>query len=414
MRRLTPYLLAICLLVGAHDTTARTKHVGPARGELKQAIAAARPGDTLRLKTGVYTEGNVLIEKNLFLIGAPGVVLDGQSKYEILTIANAQVLVTGITFRRSGRSNMDDYAGIKLLDAHGSRILNNRFEETFFGIHLSNTDSAVIAGNYLKATAAKEYELGNGIHLWKCNHVRIENNEITGHRDGIYFEFVTNTYIYRNRSHSNMRYGLHFMFSNNNEYRENTFSKNGAGVAVMYTTGVRMIDNVFEQNWGAAAYGLLLKDIRDSEVRGNKFLNNTSAIYMEGTSRTHFEGNTFHTNGWAIQLQASCDANEFTRNNFIANTFDMATNGHLVLNKIDGNYWDKYQGYDLNRDGLGDVPHYPVSLFATLSERVPAAMLLWRSFLVFLMDKAEKVMPAIIPVDLRDQLPTMKAHDLHR
>jgi nitrous oxidase accessory protein len=414
MRRLAPYLLAICLLVGAHETAARSKSVGPAAGELKRAIAAARPGDTLRLKAGVYTEGNVLIEKNLVLLGVPGAVLDGQRKYEILTIANARVSVIGLTFRRSGRSNMDDFAGIKMHDAHGSQIRNNRFEETFFGIHLSNTDSAVITGNYLKAIAAKEYELGNGIHLWKCKQARIENNEITGHRDGIYFEFVTKTYIYRNKSQSNMRYGLHFMFSNDNEYRENTFSKNGAGVAVMYTSGVRMIDNVFEQNWGAAAYGLLLKDIRDSEVRGNKFLNNTSGIYMEGTSRTHFEGNTFHTNGWAIQLQASCDANTFTRNNFMANTFDVATNGHLVLNKIDGNYWDKYQGYDLNRDGRGDVPHYPVSLFATLSERVPAAMLLWRSFLVFLMDKAEKVMPAIIPVDLRDQFPNMQAHDLHR
>lgn len=414
MNRFKPFFFISFLLFVTVQTQARSWAVGSAKGELRSVIQAARPGDTLRLKAGMYREGNVLIEKDLVLLGMPGAVLDGEGKHEILTIANARVSVIGLTFRRSGRSNMDDYAGIKVHDAHGTRIINNRFEETFFGIHLSNTDSAYISDNWLKATAAKEYELGNGIHLWKCNHARIENNQITGHRDGIYFEFVTNAYIYKNRSHSNMRYGLHFMFSNDNEYRENTFSKNGAGVAVMYTSGVHMIDNVFEQNWGAAAYGLLLKDIRDSEVRGNKFLNNTSGIYMEGTSRTHFEGNTFHTNGWAIQLQASCDANVFTRNNFIANTFDLATNGHLVLNSIDGNYWDKYQGYDLNRDGQGDVPHYPVSLFASLSERVPAAMLLWRSFLVFMMDRAEKVMPAIIPVDLRDQAPNMHEHDLHR
>jgi nitrous oxidase accessory protein len=390
----------------------RTWHISPQQPGLTAAVERAKPGDTIRLRAGTYAEGNVIIQKNLVLIGEPGAVLDGQGKFEILTIAKARVSILRLTFRRSGRSNMDDYAGIKVHDAHGVRILNNKFEETFFGIHLSNSDSAYIAGNRLVATAANEYELGNGIHLWKCNHARIEKNHITGHRDGIYFEFVTNARIYKNQSHKNMRYGLHFMFSNDNEYRENVFRNNGAGVAVMYTKGVRMINNVFEQNWGAAAYGMLLKDIRDSEVRGNQFLNNTSGIYMEGTSRTQFEGNLFQSNGWAIQLQASCDDNHFSGNNFIANTFDMATNGHVVLNKIDGNYWDKYQGYDLDRDGRGDVPHYPVSLFASLSERVPAAMLLWRSFLVYLMEKAEKVMPAIIPIDLRDNQPQMKANDL--
>lgn len=319
----------------------RTWHISPQEPGLTAAIERAQPGDTIRLQAGTYAEGNIIIQKNLVLIGEPGAVLDGQGKYEILTIAKARVSILRLTFRRSGRSNMDDYAGIKVHDANGVRILNNSFEETFFGIHLSNSDSAYIAGNRLVATAANEYELGNGIHLWKCNHARIEKNHITGHRDGIYFEFVTNTRIYKNQSHKNMRYGLHFMFSNDNEYRENVFRNNGAGVAVMYTKGVRMIDNVFEQNWGAAAYGMLLKDIRDSEVRGNKFLNNTSGIYMEGTSRTHFTGNLFQANGWAIQLQASCDNNQFTGNNFMANTFDIATNGHVVLNKIDGNYWDK-------------------------------------------------------------------------
>jgi nitrous oxidase accessory protein len=275
-------LVTVLLLLAAHLADARVLRVskqGPYR-LLSQAVAAARAGDTIRVAAGVYAEPNVLIQKPLVLLGEKGAVLDGQSKYEILTIAKTRVVVQGFTFRRSGRSNMDDFAGIKVHDAHGSRFVNNIFEETFFGIHLSNTDSAYIAGNRLKATAANEYELGNGIHLWKCRWARIEYNHITGHRDGIYFEFVTNSQITRNQSRQNMRYGLHFMFCDDNTYESNVFSKNGAGVAVMYTKGVRMLNNVFEENWGAAAYGLLLKDIRDSEVRGNRFLNNTSGIYQ--------------------------------------------------------------------------------------------------------------------------------------
>ena len=192
--------------------------------------------------------------------------------------------------------------------------------------------------------------------MWKCEHITINNNTIKGHRDGIYFEFVTNSLITNNYSSGNLRYGLHFMFSHNDEYRNNTFINNGAGVAVMYTKGVKMIDNTFEHNWGSSSYGLLLKDIRDSFVTGNKFLKNSVGIYMEGSSRIEFKENTFNENGYAIKLQASCDDNNFLRNNFSANTFDIVSNGDLVLNKINSNYWDRYEGYDLNHDEIGDVP----------------------------------------------------------
>ena len=110
---------------------------------------------------------------------------------------------------------------------------------------------------------------------------------------------------------------------------------------------------------------------------------------MEGSSRIHFSENTFSENGWAIKLQASCDDNTFTKNNFEANTFDIATNGSLVLNTIDHNYWDKYEGYDMKKDGTGDVPYRPVSMYAMIVERIPPSVMLWRSFLVHLMDRAE-------------------------
>ncbi len=218
--------------------------------------------------------------------------------------------------------------------------------------------------------------------------------------------------ITNNHSEGNLRYGLHFMFSHNDEYHNNRFVNNGAGVAVMYTKNVKMIGNSFEQNWGSSAYGLLLKDIRDSEVRQNHFTENTIGIHLEGVSRTHFEKNTFNGNGYAVRLQASSDDNVFTENNFSSNTFDLVTNGTLVLNKINRNYWDKYQGYDLNKDGVGDVPFHPVNMYAMIVERIPAAVLLWRSFFVMLMDRAEKAIPVMTPENLKDDFPTMKPYDL--
>jgi nitrous oxidase accessory protein len=180
----------------------------------------------------------------------------------------------------------------------------------------------------------------------------------------------------------------------------------------MYTKGVKMINNTFEHNWGSASYGLLLKDIRDSFVTGNRFIKNSVAIFMEGSSRIEFTENIFNNNGYAIRLQASCDDNIFKRNNFLANTFDLVSNGSLVLNKINSNYWDKYEGYDLNKDAIGDVPYHPVSMYGMIVEQMPTAVLLWRSFLVYLMDRAEKAIPAMTPENLKDDLPSMKPYDL--
>lgn len=378
---------------------------------LKAAVELAQHGDTIVVKPGHYKEGNVLIEKSLTILGESFPVLDGESKYEILTIHARNVTIQGIQFIKTGVASIQDVAAVKLLDSKYVRVIGNRFNDTFFGVHISNSSNCWVENNEMKANVQAEHQIGNGIHLWKCDHVTINHNKVVGHRDGIYFEFVTNSLITNNHSESNLRYGLHFMFSHNNEYRKNKFIKNGAGVAVMYTTGVKMIDNTFELNWGSSAYGLLLKDIRDSEVRGNQFTGNSVGIFMEGSSRIQFIENDFKQNGYAVRLQASCDDNTFSKNNFAGNTFDLATNGSLVLNKVEGNYWDKYEGYDLNKDMIGDVPFHPVSMYSMVVEQMPAAVLLWRSFLVLLMDKAEKALPAITPENLKDNSPLMKPYD---
>lgn len=378
---------------------------------LTLAISMASPGDTIRVKPGTYREGNVKINKPLVILGEDYPVFDGEGKYEIFTIRANNVTVMGLKFIRTGRASMDDVAAIKVYDSRNVRIDNNQFQDAFFGIHFSNSTLAHVENNRLQASAVQEFEIGNGIHMWKCNEVTIRNNQIRGHRDGIYFEFVTNSFITGNISEENIRYGLHFMFSHNDEYRGNSFINNGAGVAVMYTKGVKMYDNTFERNWGGASYGLLLKDIADSEVIGNHFVKNTVAIHVEGVSRTKFFKNDFTENGYAIRLQASSDQNVFTENNFSANTFDFATNGTMVLNNIDGNYWDRYQGYDLDRNGQGDIPYRPVNLYSMVVERIPAAVLLWRSFLVLLMDRAEKVIPVVTPENLMDNSPSMLPYD---
>jgi nitrous oxidase accessory protein len=110
-----------------------------------------------------------------------------------------------------------------------------------------------------------------------------------------------------------------------------------------------------------------------------------------------------------MKIQASCAANEILKNNFISNTFDIGTNGSLVLNTFDGNYWDKYEGYDLNKDNVGDVPYRPLSVFSVIVEQNPPAMLLYRSFIVTLLDRSERFIPTLTPDNFIDNLPEMHA-----
>ncbi len=385
--------------------------VGPSQSvrSLKKAIELAKDKDTILLQAGTYREGSMTLTKSLAIIGQNNPVLDGEYKYEILLISGKDILIRGIQFRNAGYSALNDFASIKLVDCSKVVIENNSIFDSYFAIHISNTSYAVVRNNTISGSPRSEQLTGNGIHLWKSNNALVENNRVTGHRDGIYFEFVTFSNIRNNLSEKNIRYGLHFMFSNDDSYFNNIFRNNGAGVAVMYSKKVKMENNHFEQNWGPSAYGILLKDISDSYILHNTFLKNTVGIHLEGTSRIDIQRNIFRENGWAIKVQASCENNDFHHNNFTGNSFDVGTNGSISLNNFYNNYWDKYEGYDINKDGIGDVAHHPVSLYSMIVEQNPYTLMLFRSFKVQLLDKAEKAIPSLTPENLTDQKPLMKA-----
>lgn len=381
---------------------------GQAVTAIQQGIDMASPGDTVLVSPGLYRQGNIRINKPIVFMGIDHPTLDGEKKFEPVSVISSGVVVAGFLIKNSGHSSMEDISGIKVYNIHNVTIINNILEDNFFGIYIQQGVQCTIQNNRITAHAQATELSGNGIHCWKSDSLHISGNSIAGHRDGIYLEFATHSLIEKNFVQKNNRYGLHFMFSHNNTYTENTFRNNGAGVAVMYTRNVTMKNNHFEDNWGDAAYGLLLKEISDSDIEGNYFEKNTSGIYMDGSSRIDMRKNVFKDNGWAIKMQASCMDIKLEKNNFINNTFDMGTNGSLVLNTFKNNYWDKYEGYDLNKDKIGDIPYRPVSMYSMIIEQMPPAMMLFRSFITTLLDKTEKLLPSLTPENLKDDYPLMK------
>ncbi len=392
-----------------HLLLATTLNVGPGQtwATIGEAVRAAAPGDTVRVHPGTYREPTVVIDKALTLIGMPGAVLDGEGERGLVRIDADSVTVEGLTLRDTGISFTDDRAGILVDRARFCTIRGLRLEETFFGIYLANSGDCRIEDNVLVASSERETRSGNGIHLWYSTRVTIVGNRVEGHRDGVYFEFVEDSRILDNVSVGNVRYGLHFMFSDGCEYRGNIFAENGAGVAVMYTENIVMAGNDFRGNLGNAAFGLLLKDITDSEILENRFQGNSVGIHAEGANRVRVLRNDFVGNGWAVKIMANSEDSEVAENNFVGNSFDVATNSRRSYSDFTGNFWDRYRGYDRDGDGVGDVPFHPVRLFSLVVAQNEPVLVLQRSPLVTLLDLAEQVLPLLTPESLADSRPRL-------
>ena len=376
---------------------------------IKSAIAAAQSGDTIFVQKGHYIEGTIDLQKSITLIGIDRPVIDGNMNGEIITFNADNIILKGFKLINSGRDEIRSVAAVHIYTSADSVIDNNIFENNHFGIYVQRGLRVLISNNKITTNrGTSEENIGDGIHLLGSREIWVKNNYISGHKDGIYLEKNAKCFIFHNLSRHNLRYGLHFMFSNDSVYTGNVFDNNEAGVAVMYAMNVSMYDNKFINNWGDSVFGLLLKEISYSKIKGNTFQNNTTAIFADGATKIDFYNNQFENNGWAIKINSNCMENKLMRNNFVNNTFDVSTNGTVVMNEFRFNYWDKYEGYDLDKDKIGDVPFHPLSLYSVLVEQNASVMLLFRSFLVDMLDRTEKIIPSLTPESFVDDQPLMK------
>ncbi len=379
---------------------------------ITEALEMAHDGDSILVKQGTYYEKAIIINKSVAIFTTEKAEVNGGGATEDIFIIKADnVHISGFRLVDVGVSFLKEAAAIRLVHCHNARIKNNHIVNCFFGIYVEYAKNSVIQYNEIRGSFIDEASAGNAIHAWKGNNLTISNNITTGHRDGIYFEFVNNSRIERNRSQFNLRYGLHFMFSNNDVYENNIFQDNGAGVAVMFSRNITMKNNQFIHNWGGAAYGLLLKEISDGKIEGNQFIQNTIGILAEGANRLEIIKNEFKLNGTAMDVKGNCIDNLIGKNNFVANTFEVVTNTKSNNNQYTQNYWSNYSGYDRNRDGFGDVAYRPVNLFAKVTNEVPSATFLLHSPFVWLMEIGEKIFPQFIPKTLVDEMPKMKSYD---
>lgn len=402
-------LLIVVFLIGANTLYAQIEVCETCPySSIKKAVAEARSGDTIHIKKGTYRENKIVIDKPLYLKGYDYPVIDGLNKADILNVFADGIRISGIKLINVGSSYTEDYAAIRVSKAKNFILEDLILEKIFFGIYLEKASDGIVRNNKILGDAVSEHNSGNGIQLWYSKRITIKENLIQKVRDGIYLEFADHCVIEDNISKDNLRYGLHFMFSNDDAYAQNIFENNGAGVAVMFSKRIEMRANHFRYNWGTASYGLLLKEINDAEIVENIFKENTTGINIEGSNRVNYLKNTFKNNGWAVKVRGACYENKFLENNFLYNSFDVSYNSKLNNNLFLNNYWSSYTGYDLDEDGFGDVPYRPVKLFSYIVNRTPETIILMRSLFVDIIDFSEKVSPVFTPDNLVDKAPLMR------
>lgn len=404
----------ICLSFSIITLSARTIEVGEGKAfsSISAALHKAKAKDEILIYGKKIYKERLVIQKPITLKGVGTPIIDGGQRGDVIKVNADNVTIEGLQIQNSARSSQVDYCGVHVKDAQFVTVRNCVFRKNQFSVMFQNCKNGLIANNNISSNITYNPIMGNAVHCWKSDNMHITGNNIGHNRDGIYLEFVNNSHIDHNTVSGCARYGLHFMFSHFNVYNSNRFNHNQAGVAVMFAHNVEMINNTFEFNRGTSSYGLLIKELQYSTIKWNRFLDNTVGLLIDGGSDLNVHHNVIKNNSWGMRLISASTNDTIVHNNFLGNTFDMTTNVSYNRNNVNGNYWDKYEGYDLNKDGYGDVPFHPLSLFSMLAEQNENVLFFFHSFLMNLLDATEKVLPSITPDNYVDNYPHMNPYKL--
>jgi nitrous oxidase accessory protein len=414
MKRDTVTLLTLLLAVLEFATPVRGKilAVSP-RGPfltIQQAIDAAEPGDTIRVEHGSYA-GNVVLSKSLTLEGLTRPIILGEGHGSVLTVTADGCTVRGFVIEHSGGMLEEENSGV-LLKSNGNKIEQNELRNILFGVYLFASNDNVISDNLIRGRDSIEIgERGAGIHIWNSLRNTLTGNTILAARDGMYLQNASNSVIRGNRI-SDLRYGLHYMYSNDNIFEENIFENNVAGAAIMYSRRIQFRRNRFLHNRGFSSFGILFQDDENILAEDNLIVDNAVGIFMESLRGSVFRRNLVAANDTAIEAFSSASGNTFQWNNFIENLSPLWVIGKETSTHWNGpgsgNYWSEYDGYDLDADGIGDVPFKIQNVFEHLEGNYPRLRLYLLSPAAQALELAEKVFPIIEGSREFDHYPLMK------
>jgi len=404
---------------------ARDWHVTPNGPALSRVLAEAAAGDRLRLASGHYRV-NLVIDKPIVLEGVPGVVLDGSGHDDVLRIQSPDVVVRGLRLQNSGR-NLTQMNAVIFVEptAERVRIENNRLASDAFGIWIDGSPDAHVIANRIQGNSSiRSQDRGNGIHLFNTTGALIQDNEVWETRDGIYIDTSNHNILRRNHMH-HLRYGIHYMYSYYNEVVGNRTDHTRTGYALMQSKYLTVTGNHSEhdQNYGILMNYIVYSEIADNVVVGvrpgtSRILGGEAvmgaegkAIFIYNSQFNDIHDNLFADSNIGIHLTAGSEDNNIFGNAFVQNQTQVkyvATRSQEWSRDGRGNYWSDYLGYDMNGDGVGNLPYEPNDGVDRVLWKYPMAKVLLHSPAVETLHWVQRQFPILRPPGVKDSHPLIE------
>ncbi len=375
----------------------------------QQLVDAAPAGSVLRPKPGSYA-GPVHLTKPLLIDGGGKVTIDGGDQGTVFVLETSNATLRGMHLTGSGSSFDTDDA---CLNVRGN---NNTIEaividNCLFGIDLKQSNNNTVRGNRVRSKVAELGVRGDGLRLWYSMNNRIEGNTVVDSRDMV--AWYSNNNLFLSNHGARSRYSIHFMFANDNVVEGNQFYDNAVGVYLMYTENITLRNNIISHSNGPTGMGIGFKESSATLLENNEIIYNALGLsadlspFQPGT-KIILKNNRIAYSGIAINFNSSLEGYEVTGNIFEGNITNLAVGagGNARLDVWRGNYWDDYQGFDRNSDGIGDTPYDLYAYTDRIWMEIPAARFFKNAPMMETLDFLERLAPFSSPdLILRDEKP---------
>jgi nitrous oxidase accessory protein len=372
-------------------------------GAIAETLAQAADGDTLRLASGTYSE-NVVLDRPVVLDGGGVATISGNGTGSVITVTGDEVTITGLTIIGSGSDHQTIDSGIKLTKtAAAPQIVDNILLGNLYGIDAHGAKNSLISGNQIEGRQDHHMNArGNGIYVWNAPGTIVENNTVRWGRDGIFVNSSKNN-IFRNNTFRDLRFAVHYMYADNSEVSGNVSIGNHLGYAMMFSTRVRITDNV---SLNDRDHGLMMNYANKSVITGN-YVKNASGkcTFLYNSHKNDFSGNWFEGCGIGIHFTAGSDDNRMVGNAFVGNRTQVkyvSTKWVEWSEQGRGNYWSDFAAFDVDGNGIADAPYRPNDSMDHVLWTQPAAKLLLGSPAVQLVRWSQSAFPALLPGGVMD------------
>ncbi len=405
-----PHFLSLVFAAIAAASTALAAETAPL--PLQPLIDATPIAGSLTLPPGVYA-GPVTISRPITIEGAGKVTIDGGGQGAVIMVATNGATLDGLRIVNSGMQHDKLDAAIQVRGRYNI-IKNNLIENCLIGIDLSRSDNNVIRRNTIRPRVEEIGLRGDGIRLWYSMNNAVQGNVVENARDTVIWYSEGNT-LTGNRLIGG-RYGFHFMYAKHNVAENNIFEGNTVGVFLMYAEDITIKNNRILRTQGPSGIGIGLKESSGATITGNDILSNATGIYTDLSPNDPdmpvvVEGNRIAFNGMAMLFHNDWEGVLVRRNDFVGNFDSVAVQGGgtALRNEWTGNYWDSYEGFDRNGDGVGDSPFEIYAYADRLWTDVRDAQFFRATPMLEVLDFMERLAPFSSPrLVMRDTTPALR------